>query len=98
MGDGQGSEAMSLKTVENWLKNVEEHYGSLDAFPDARTVRIMLGMVEKDGAFVDKLFADAKDDPEMLREYTECFDDDRKKISDLFNRLFGWLQARQLPR
>lgn len=32
---------MNLNAYNNWLKGVIDHYGSLDNFPDARTIRIM---------------------------------------------------------
>lgn len=51
---------MNLNAYNNWLNGVIDHYGSLDNFPDARTIRIMRNGLIAQLAEYDRWMENAK--------------------------------------
>ncbi|RWN60172.1 hypothetical protein [Mesorhizobium sp.] len=85
---------MTIQRFKDWLDIVEQHYGSLDNFPDACTVRIQLGHVNDTIAENDELIAHLKTVPTAE---TWPWEQDNKFLRDLKEKLEQWLARRSSP-
>jgi len=79
-------------TLKHWLAQVEEHYGSLENFSDAGTIRIQLANAEKTIAENDEFLAAVSD----IDINTQSWEDDLVFLRDLKERLTKWLHDRSL--
>ncbi|RWP44339.1 MAG: hypothetical protein EOR04_05300 [Mesorhizobium sp.] len=84
----------TIQPFKDWLDIVEQHYGSLDNFPDACTVRIQLGHVNDTIAENDELIAHLKTVPTAE---TWPWEQDNKFLRNLKEQLEQWLTNRSLP-
>ncbi len=77
------------------MKIVNVCYGSLDDFPDARTVRIMRGQALNYIATQDRVMGEIKDDIGRA-EYFETFAADISEAKNQLEKLDDWLAKRGL--
>lgn len=77
----------------NWLEVVQAHYGGLEAFPHAPTIRIMLGFLERDLAEEARIRV-----YNPTPEWTDFADPFVAEATKYANELRQWLSNRGLPR
>ena len=75
-----------------WLKTVETAYGSLESFDDARTVRIMMGMAEKDLAYASGSDGAFEGHPALMAEWAADNASEIEALKGLTSGLTRWLE------
>lgn len=80
-----------------WRQTVIDHYGSIENFADATTIRTMLNMCEawlkEDARIIDGIKGIAAQE-----EYAAIFADERQVYTELKVELEAWLAGRGLER
>ncbi|QIV65876.1 hypothetical protein Cp1R7AA1_007 [Mesorhizobium phage Cp1R7A-A1] len=86
------------KSVTQWLADVVKHYGSLDKFTDARTVRIMRQFAFDTIAEHNQILDSISTDPENegRKYYFDTFAEDIAAAKDQLEKLDMWLGDRGL--
>jgi hypothetical protein len=86
------------KSVTQWLSSVIEHYGSLDKFTDAPTVRHMrrfaLETITEHNRILDTISVDPKNADRL--DYHSVFETDIAAAKDQLEKLDMWLGDRGL--
>lgn len=86
---------MNLNAYNDWKTKVDEHYGSVDEFPDARTIRIMrAGLVDQLNEYLNWIIEAANEETKVALR--ECFQDDAKIAATEITKLDSWLEKRDL--
>ncbi|RWI47581.1 MAG: hypothetical protein EOR25_15635 [Mesorhizobium sp.] len=83
----------TIQPFKDWLDIVEQHYGSLDKFSDAPTVRIQLEHVNATLTENEELIAHLKTVPTAE---TWPWEQDNKYLHNLKEKLEQWLHNRNL--
>lgn len=86
---------MWSETFEKWLALVTEHYGSLEAFTDAPTIRIHLGTARRRIREIDA-FIDSVEGKLPVEEFRPWILE-RAKVKNIEADLKGWLEHKGLP-
>jgi hypothetical protein len=88
--------AASSANIIDWRHTVEQHYGSLDQFKDATTVRFMLQgcrrLLDEDA----QMLRDLVKFPKEHQDWVESFADERQRIGEIEKELAAWLKERGL--
>jgi hypothetical protein len=86
---------MNLNAYNDWKTKVDEHYGDVEKFPDARTIRIMRGgLLEQLNEYL-KWVMEATNE-ETKAAIREVFQDDAKIAATEIMKLDRWLEKRGL--
>jgi hypothetical protein len=81
---------------KRWLKTIETHYGTLDGFDDATTVRNMRKLLQKDLDQIEGFYKASEDEPEVLDDLKDAFEIERLQIVRFITDLDAWLAKRGL--
>lgn len=86
---------MNLNAYNQWKGVVVSHYGSIEKFSDARTIRIMRrGLLDQLNEYL-KWVSEAKNE-ETATTLRECFQEDAKIAAEEIMKLDGWLKEKGL--
>jgi hypothetical protein len=85
-------------STKQWYGSVIEYYGTLDKFPDARTVRIFIGFCNEWINEDNKLLKIAEDRGgiPLYDEIKEIFEEERTEITFILSELNKWMKDRDL--
>ncbi|QIG65769.1 hypothetical protein phiOC_p104 [Ochrobactrum phage vB_OspM_OC] len=83
-------------TIAEWLEVVNKHYGSLDGFHDAPSVRIMLNFCRQHKRDNNKILESIIDDG-ARKEFEMLFQNETDQINNYEVMLKEWLDKRNLP-
>ena len=87
---------MNLVGHREWRQKVTLNYGSLTEFPDARTIRIMLGFLREKIAEELQFRDTLKDHPEERADWIKHSNPELFDALDFVAELEGWLNDRGL--
>ena len=87
---------MNLIGHREWRQKVILHYGYIEEFPDAPTVRIMLGFLREKIAEELQFRDTLKDHPEERADWIERSNPELFDALDFVAELEGWLNDRGL--
>jgi hypothetical protein len=85
---------MNLNGHKEWRNKVIDHYGSIDAFEDARTIRTMLRFLHEKSFEDERIASEAT--PAGLKMWREAFAEERAEIVTYKKELEDWLTKRGL--
>ncbi|QSY98547.1 hypothetical protein J2J97_32090 (plasmid) [Rhizobium bangladeshense] len=86
---------MSPNAYREWMKIITGHYGSLDAFEDAPTIRNVLRMVTDEQDELVRIRAMLTND-EQRKEWDSVMWEDVADITSYRKDLMAWLEKRGL--
>lgn len=88
---------MNLNGHKQWRDGVIAHYGSIEKFHDARTIRIMLGfLIEMERE--DKRISETIKSRQGKKHWQDAFSEDRAALQSFKKELEDWLKIRELER
>ena len=87
---------MNLIGHREWRQKVILHYGYMEEFPDARTVRIMLGFLHEHVDEEVEMRSLLTEHPEELANWLEHSEPDLQECLGYIKELEGWLNDRGL--
>jgi hypothetical protein len=86
---------MGIVAHKAWRDVVTGHYGSIDAFEDARTIRIMLGGLTREGDELARIRSTMTTD-EQRAEWDSAMWEEEADIRKYRAELVAWLEKRGL--
>lgn len=84
-----------MNSVVEWRKGVVAHYGSLESFPDTRTVEFMLSLISKDIENELQMRGWLKNEPEELDRWIKGSEPDYSEHLEIQKELTEWLTSKK---
>lgn len=79
-----------------WRAEIDGHYGTLDKFEDAPTIRIQLGVAKRELADLEKFFESVRGKIADSDPIIVSFREDEAALKAAIEELLTWLAEREL--
>lgn len=84
-----------MNSVVEWRKGVVAHYGSLESFPDTRTVEFMLSLISKDIENELQMRGWLEKHPADLADWTKKTEAEYAEHLEIQKELTEWLTSKK---